>query len=70
MFNDARSGINETIRYNIFENIKDGRQIAYKYSREIIKFKTPNFVTVSSNAVPDMNKLSKDRLKVFSLSGI
>ena len=68
LFNDARSGLNETRCYDVLENIKDGRSIASKYSSEIIQFKTPNVVIVFSNADPDMTQLSKDRWKVFYIN--
>ena len=54
MFNDARSGLRETRCYDVLENIEDSRSIASKYSREMIQFKTPNVVILSSNADPDM----------------
>ena len=46
MFNDARSGLIETRCYDVLENLKDCCTIAFKYSSEIIQFKTPNGVIV------------------------
>ena len=68
MFNDAWSGLSEARCYDVFENIKDGRSIASKYSSEIIQFKTLNVGIVFSNADPDMTELSKDRWKMFYIN--
>ena len=68
LFNDARSGQSEMQCYEVLENIKDGKAIAFKYASEIIRFRTPNVVIVFSNVDPDMTQLSKDRWRVFYIN--
>ena len=67
MFNDARSKNQETVNYEMLENIKDGQAEASKYNSEIIKFRTPNIVVVFSNENPERKELSSDRWNVFKI---
>ena len=65
LFNDARSKNQETVNYEMLENIKDGQAEASKYNSEIIKFRTPNIVVVFSNETPERKELSSDRWNIF-----
>ena len=67
MFNDARSKNQETVNYEMLENIKDGQAEASKYNSEIIKFRTPNIVVVFSNENPERKELSSDRWNIFKI---
>ena len=67
LFNDSRSVSGEEINlYRILEDIKDGQATASKYDNNNIRFKTPNTVMVLSNGYPTLNKLSRDRWRIYN----
>ena len=67
LFNDSRSVSGEEINlYRILEDIKDGQATASKYDNNNIRFKTPNIVMVFSNGYPTINKLSRDRWRIYN----
>ena len=67
LFNDSRSVSGEEINlYRILEDIKDGQATASKYDNNNIRFKTPNIVMVFSNDYPTINKLSRDRWRIYN----
>ena len=67
LFNDSRSVSGEEINlYRILEDIKDGQATASKYDNKNIRFKTPNTVMVFSNSYPTLDKLSRDRWRIYN----
>ena len=67
LFNLLRSDCD--VAYGILENIKDGFLISSKYKSKFVKIQTPNTVIVFSNSLPDCAQLSKDRWKIYKISG-
>ena len=67
LFNLLRSDYG--VAYGILENIKDGFLISSKYRSKFVKIKTPNTVIVFSTSLPDCTQLSKDRWKIYKISG-
>ena len=68
LFNIPRGQYMDSENYKILESIKDGSAIAGKYNSKKLIFKKPNVLIVFSNKAPNMNKLSKDRWKIFKIS--
>ena len=67
LFNDSRSVSGEEINlYRILEDIKDGQATASKYDNDTLRFKIPNTVMVFSNSYPKLEKLSRDRWRIYN----
>ena len=65
LFNSPLSCKRKQSNYFIVESIKDGRVSSAK--NETIRCKTPNVVAVFSNFMPQWEKLTMDRWKVFRI---
>ena len=69
LFDVGKGATDENVNYDVLEKIKNGRIVADKYNTAELKFQTPNIVIVFSNEKPDIEKLSKDRWKIFKIIG-
>lgn len=56
----------EKIPYGFFECVKDGAMHSTKYSTKMMSFDPPHLL-VFANVVPNVDLISKDRLKIFSV---
>ena len=68
LFNDSRSASGNGVDlYRILGDVKDGQAVATKYDSKNISFKTPNTVMVFSTAYPNVDKLSRDRWRIYKV---
>ena len=68
LFNLEKSKKNfENVNYEMLEALKDGDAFAEKYDSQKLKIKTPNIVMVFSNHFPEIEELSTNRWKVFTI---
>ena len=68
LLNIPRGQYMDSGNYKIVESIKDGSAIAGNYNSKKLVFKKPNILIVFSNLMPNRNKLSPDRWKIFKIS--
>lgn len=61
-----RSNDQSHLSYSIIEQIKTGMLFSGKYESKSIRFEIPH-VVIFSNREPDINKLSKDRWKIYTI---
>ena len=68
LFNDSRSASGNGVDlYSILGDVKYGQAVASKYDSKNISFKTPNTVMVFSTAYPNVDKLSRDRWRIYKI---
>ena len=68
LFNDSRSASGNGVDlYSILGDVKYGQAVASKYDSKNISFKTPNTVMVFSTAYPNVDKLSRDRWRIYKV---
>ena len=68
LLNIPRSFDISDVPYTVLEDIKDGQASSCKYNSKMLNICTPNVLIVFSNYWPLTNKLSNDRLKLYSIA--
>ena len=67
LFDVGKAKTEDDMNYELIEQFKNGRTLAGKFDSKEMKFHTPNIIIVFSNEMPDVDKLSKDRWKIFQI---
>jgi hypothetical protein len=67
LFDVGKAKTEDDMKYELLEQIKNGRTLAAKFDSKELKFHTPNIIVVFSNEKPDVGQLSKDRWKIFQI---
>ena len=68
LLNIPRSFDISDVPYTVLEDIKDGQASSCKYNSKMLNIYTPNVLIIFSNYWPLTNKLSNDRLKLYSIA--
>ena len=68
LLNIPRSFDISDVPYTVLEDIKDGQASSCKYNSKMLNICTPNVLIIFSNYWPLTNKLSNDRLKLYSIA--